>query len=628
MHPLITVLIFSGAGLLRWKLHNRELQERIHKCTILNRPAAWLFQPYTFFLSCFVVIYFYLCIRCTILFAKTAWLSPLPENLPDSGAEWWQRRKHEFDLPHWTRILALMAPLWIGLTFVMTIFHLGKHLPADRGYDSHLRWYPSFSHDLAIQVVVLPLVYGVYALDALRAMLALVTGEALDAEVVHHQNETDWNHTVSLASQTYEADFETADLYEAWALQCFAGICYTMIDRQIWKEVPTVKNLMERIRRNLLESGGSDDRDYRLLQEVTLLDDPERLLFKPLKQICGFGVSVFVYTYAFKSLYLLTLQALATPPLDMELCGSRGLFPAVCSLEQYVDGASFLASSMAIIFLVYFEQALKDVLDRDRAQGSGKFRAFKKFVTVKVMVSIAFFQQYGLDLLLGEFANYSEIQIQLCYACLICWEVFPLSLLVYYAWRPHVNDWHDDDSYCWPEAASGNLQGGQLAGETGSFCWHNKHWQESRETNVFSRGPDLNEVTGVLEIRGQMSWDQGKALEGFVNSFAHRTTATYKPAAIFQMRQRAAGAREVAKDVPLFGGGALQSSGLPTPSSSSEKATPSSVSRISPTLGVGLSGPSTLQVSPTLGVGLSAPSALQQPLQGSSRSTPRPAGLS
>jgi len=64
---------------------------------------------------------------------------------------------------------------------------------------------------------------------------------------------------------------------------------------------------------------------------------------------------------------------------------------------------------------------------------------------VKALVSITFIQRLLMDIVMSKLLNYTNEQIDLCYACAICLQVLPLSLLTAWAWRPRCGDWYGDD---------------------------------------------------------------------------------------------------------------------------------------------------------------------------------------
>eukprot|EP00401_Gymnodinium_catenatum_P074139 CAMPEP_0117496878 /NCGR_PEP_ID=MMETSP0784-20121206/20887_1 /TAXON_ID=39447 /ORGANISM="" /LENGTH=582 /DNA_ID=CAMNT_0005291869 /DNA_START=1 /DNA_END=1749 /DNA_ORIENTATION=+ len=535
MQAYCILAVFIATLALRKKLYRRKTQEKIHAFRVRGVSPAALLQPHTGFLIVLLSIYLYLvCVFVEIL-QRYPWLEPSTFTLPTiNGTEvgYFQQYK----VPSWLRGMCVICPAFIGVTLAITIVHIWFHFPKNRGFDEHLRWYPSYSHDLAIQVVALPLVYGIFALDSVYQMLRLVTGEAYSENTSTDVDaRSTWDRFENYLNSAYLVNFELADLYEAWALRSFSVLCFVRVSRQIRLEVPTVQFIIQTVKRHLAGVQDERSRDRRILDDLTILNNPKELLFEPLRQTAGIGVMVFVYTYALKSIYLLGLSLLASPPFDVQLCGPQGLFQAACSLTNYVDGAAFLASTLAIYNLVVFEHRLKDILRREM------FKPEWKFITVKIMVSIAFMQDWVLNVVMGSMCSYSDVQISICYACLICFEVLPISLMVFFAWMPVPNDWYSGD--CWyaarDDAGSTSLGSGRLADEKpGDDDDYSSSFVASRQPSAMVE-TDVTlgiQVAATIELHGKVSAQEGNALADMVNAMSKTMTAVYKPAALFRTR--------------------------------------------------------------------------------------------
>jgi len=271
-------------------------------------------------------------------------------------------------------------------------------------------------------------------------------------------------------------------------------------------------------------------KDLRLLNELRILNNPKELLFKPLEQTSSLGVDIFVYTYFAKSAYILTLQVLRYEPFNLELCGSNGSFPEACDAISYLDGACFLASTLAILNIIVFEHNLNDILKREH------FNPYLKFLSVKLLVSIAFFQYYGFDIVMVVLLGYSTVQFRLAYACLICLEVLPLGILIFVAWRPTRGDWYSGDNF-FTVGSDGSGNVGRLANESGSFCESvEEAFTESRQpSDSMSAGRMMpQEVTGVIELRGDVKVGEGQAIEELINKLSSSIRAQFKPAALYR----------------------------------------------------------------------------------------------
>jgi len=215
--------------------------------------------------------------------------------------------------------------------------------------------------------------------------------------------------------------------------------------------------------------------------------------------------------------------------------------PTICSLSPYADGASLLASTLAIMNIVLFEHKLEVILQRE------DFKPFLKFASIKVLVSAVFFQQMCLKLL-GELLDFSSVQIDLIYACLICFEMPLLACVMLHAWRPHRGDWYNGD---FPQGAPR----GRLAGESGSFMTSEEFMQTRRPTTTMAMpvgGANTFDLRAVIELRGDVNPEDGRVLENLFNSLSMgRIKATYKPAVLFVEQHRDPFAGEALPPLPL-----------------------------------------------------------------------------
>lgn len=344
--------------------------------------------------------------------------------------------------------MTIACPVFIVLTSLVSLSHIYlHHLAQERRFDKGLRWYVSHSHDLAMQVATLPMIYGVFALDCVIQMLQLMTGRAFWN---FHSESTPakktWGIISHLTQERYSTNLELADLYEAWALYNFGRLCLMRVRRQVRLEIPLL--------RRALISGLHVEHQDRLL----VFSDPERFLFRPLEVTTGIGVKIFVYTCILKSILSLTITFLADEPFHINVCEQA---PTICAQLPCMEGAAFVTSSIAILSLIAIEHGFHDILS---VEG---FAPILKFLGVKLLVSITFIQSLLMNVVMKQMLQYSDEQIQLGYACLLCFEVLPISVLTYVAWKPSPGDWYDGDCGWGPHG--GWPQRGRLAGE-GDWC--------------------------------------------------------------------------------------------------------------------------------------------------------------
>ncbi|CAE7245241.1 unnamed protein product [Symbiodinium natans] len=420
------VLVFAAHHVHRRLCNTRSAQRFIH--SRLPPPLPLLIQPYVLFHSVFVFLLCESLVRVWHLMQASNWLDPSSFRC---GV-----RREEGAIFSPLRWMALACPPVTIVTSLVTLRHLWRHHVAnERTFDKSLRWYPSHSHDLAMQVATMPLIYGVFALDCVIQMLLLLTGSVFRDFKGIDVSKDQLRH---LTQERYGTNLELADLYEAWALYNFGRLCLMRVRRQIRQEIPLLRRSL-----TMPESEHA---------KLLIFRDPERFLFRPLEVTTGIGVKIFVYTCAVKSLFALTITFFADAPFHINLSEA---VPWALQLLPHMDGAAFMTSTIAILSLIAIEHGFHEIL---QLQG---FAPVLKFLGVKALVTITCLQTLVMGLVMQRGLLRSD-EASLCYACLLCFEVLPLALLTAEAWKPRYSgDWYDADCG-WGE---GNGHLGRLAGE-------------------------------------------------------------------------------------------------------------------------------------------------------------------
>lgn len=185
--------------------------------------------------------------------------------------------------------------------------------------------------------------------------------------------------------EVYEANYEVADLYEAWALFAFSRVCTRFVKTKL--------------------RGPESLRLGTMLENNTLL-----------------GIKFFVGFYMFKALFYVFRNY-----WTRGLCASSS-WACVGVGDPYLEGAAFLVSTIAIANIVSFEGAFHEELH--------EFEPKLKFIGVKLLVSACFMQKAAFAVIFGSLAGYSEVQVNLIYSSMISIELFPIALLKWRAWKP------------------------------------------------------------------------------------------------------------------------------------------------------------------------------------------------
>jgi len=305
------------------------------------------------------------------------------------------------------RWASILAPLPVFLTWLMCGWDTWKH--------ASVIWQDGStkSHDLAIQIIALPMVYSLLSLSALVRMWRVMSnffGEPSDEN---------WDARRTQALEIYEANYMVADLYESWALHHFAVLAMQVLRRSF-------------------QSGGF------MLERSTLdTTSPVYLawagtlkgLHKSVRSLTMQGIWSFVIVCAGQSIY-----GLAAPVLEEAF---KAQFPEFIQamnhnkekVRFFFLGMGCVASTAAICNILQIERAFHLELLH--------FKPFLKFWGTKILVSIAFLQSLLFMLPVPPFRYMSTVQANLTYSTLMCYECLLISIVHYYAWSAK-EEWYKE----------------------------------------------------------------------------------------------------------------------------------------------------------------------------------------
>jgi hypothetical protein len=273
----------------------------------------------------------------------------------------------------------------------------------------------SEAHDLAIQIIALPMVYSLMSLSAVVRMWKVMSnffGEPRDDS---------WGAKQDYALEIYEADYMVADLYEAWALHHFAVLA------------------MQVLRRSFQNGGFLLDRAASALDTTTPVYQAWagtlKGLHKSVRSLTMQGIWSFVIVCAVQSIYGLT-----TPVLEEAFEASFPEFIQAMNRNKskvrfFFLGMGCVASTAAICNILQIERAFHYELLH--------FKPFWKFWGTKVLVSIAFLQSLLFMLPIPPFRHMSIVQSNLTYSTIMCYECLGISLLHMYAWGAQ-EEWYKE----------------------------------------------------------------------------------------------------------------------------------------------------------------------------------------
>jgi len=311
--------------------------------------------------------------------------------------------------PNWLKYLIVGAPGAACVTIAICGFQTSQHVAEIRCSRAIIK------HDRAVQIIALPAVYGIMAMSSMARIFCLTSNVAFIG-----QDKSKYKQIEQLYISKSETCFWVGDLYEAWALYQFGKMTLDLI-----------RSSLRRMHRSQVRED-SERADHLLVAHSAV------------EAIAWLGVMLFLLVCVVQagwSLYLLTF----TGPIDdytdynnqVAQFGAAGVV-ASC-------GAIYNVHIVESTFHMYFEG----------------YRPLLKFITVKVLVSFAFFQKgiyFSLKAfqatlpgtaqgiiskvpLIGTILDLSENNFELFYDALILYECIFIALMHIWGWSAY-EDWY------------------------------------------------------------------------------------------------------------------------------------------------------------------------------------------
>jgi len=345
------------------------------------------------------------------LLGGSAWLEPSAvraafadeKDLP----EWWENELHNMlDGPDYLRILSIMAPFFLVLTFLVTLCNTLRQVYAVHCKRGGINGHPG--HDSAILIIALPLIYSLMSFKSVMRMWMICLNDkegGLD-NVVDFNNEHSWMARLVMCQLMFKTNFMVADVYEAWALFQFAWLTLEVIGTQRKK--------------NSMASGG----DTKLEDEDSSQRGIESLTMQ--------GIYLFILGCLLESSYYLVTSSVEAYAGQAALKFTMKVHSIQEQVHYFFLGVGSIASSAAIGNVVTVELTFHDLLKEFRPSG--------KFWSTKILVSLAFLQ--SLLLYVPPLNTLSVTESNLFYASMLCLECFGVSLLHWVAWNPQ-EGWYD-----------------------------------------------------------------------------------------------------------------------------------------------------------------------------------------
>lgn len=340
-----------------------------------------------------------------------------------------ERDQVRFDQQGWMRMLVIGSCPAVVLTQMIGWTQIGRHWLRIKNSES-VRLSGVDGHELrdrAIKIMFLPVIYSVVAYNNVIRLMNLFSGII---DFCRPEWYLGFDEKAAYTSTLYEANLAMADFYEAIALLQFTKLAVHHIKVYFRRGSKTPeKGSLARVDTSKLEKS-----------------DPVLKVTKVMTSLVMSGVMSFVVTCFLsfaKGLYLVFYMAFY-----------KQVVSVAGSLPSMLSGAGLVASTVAISNVVNVEVEFHEELHL--------FNPGAKFWSTKIIVSIAFIQEFLLGLLGSYGPKLSELQINLLYCSLLCYEVLLVALLHVWAWPPSVditveekkrhNNKNPGDTEYWEEA--------------------------------------------------------------------------------------------------------------------------------------------------------------------------------
>jgi hypothetical protein len=325
-------------------------------------------------------------------------------------------------LPVWLKPLIIAGPAINLVTFLGAAWQIFQHVERIREESAVQQ------HDRVVQIIVLPAVYSAMAMTSLtRSYLFICTSGSPFINPTNHTEAVLYGksaiESVATTVSRSQACFYVGDLYEAWALYQFGKLVLELIESSMTKQAMTSQ---------AAETRGSGQGLLASLPAV--------------EQLAWLGLWSFLIVCVAESgwsLWLLTFSQTRNDGTKFDN-----------AMAQFTV-AGFLSSCAAIYNVYIVENQFHPYLP--------DFNPFIKFLTVKLLVGIAFFQRICFRMLMSmdtwlpnflqkianaipvikDIAHFPPVTFELFYAFLIIVECLLICIAHHFAWRSD-EVWYED----------------------------------------------------------------------------------------------------------------------------------------------------------------------------------------
>eukprot|EP00429_Kryptoperidinium_foliaceum_P133323 CAMPEP_0176274480 /NCGR_PEP_ID=MMETSP0121_2-20121125/46748_1 /TAXON_ID=160619 /ORGANISM="Kryptoperidinium foliaceum, Strain CCMP 1326" /LENGTH=404 /DNA_ID=CAMNT_0017614679 /DNA_START=57 /DNA_END=1271 /DNA_ORIENTATION=+ len=337
----------------------------------------------------------------------------------------------------WLRPFVTGAPFAVIITVVLCWFQTEGHV-----FEIH-KDIGMLKHDRAVQIIAMPAVFAVMAMASMVPIYELVTGniseemlntpfgidirsrlnrlnfqsnasmlESANSTLVGNQSDgTGWEKSFSLAMWRYETCFYVGDLFEAWVLYQFGLLALELIRESFETQLNSESEAERGAARECLAS------------------------LSAVSKLAWLGTMSFVVVCVGQTACAMSPYIVGTSQME----GSD-------TIMMGFQVAGFIASGVALYNVFVVEYTFHRYLDRSSP--------LLKFMSVKILVSLSFFQRgllvilqggnkllpeivqriVGYVPLFGDIINMTEVQLHMFYPGLILYECLLTTCLHFWAW--------------------------------------------------------------------------------------------------------------------------------------------------------------------------------------------------
>lgn len=291
----------------------------------------------------------------------------------------------------WLEVGVWLSPFLVVSTCVVAWNQTMQHIEHIR------RGTADFRHGIAAEILALPCVYGVMSFSGLVRIYQLC---------VHQQEEDQvWSTLQQDAFSKYDTVFYVADLYEAWTLCQFGRLVVDLITDVIDRKQASEVEVQQVAAKALARTHGA------------------------MASTMGLGTSTFVFVCILQAgcaMWLWSPWAFADPNSTADYEALAGQF--------YMAG--FATSCIAIFNVHNMEHTFDEELEG--------FRPLLKFLSVKILVTIAFMQS-GVLLAMQKtgIMPVTDLELYIVNAVAICFECLFIAMVHLLAWDSD-EPWYQD----------------------------------------------------------------------------------------------------------------------------------------------------------------------------------------